>query len=51
MAAVGYLGNTNDIADLVAYLVSPAAHYITGMYPSSCTRQNVHGTRLVQAKR
>jgi NAD(P)-dependent dehydrogenase (short-subunit alcohol dehydrogenase family) len=30
MAAVGYLGTTKDIAALVAYLVSPEAHYITG---------------------
>ncbi|KAF8555032.1 NAD(P)-binding protein [Imleria badia] len=29
-AAVGYLGNTKDIASLVAYLVSPEAHYVTG---------------------
>jgi len=29
-AAIGYLGTTKDIADLVAYLVSPGAHYITG---------------------
>ncbi|KAF9238224.1 hypothetical protein BU15DRAFT_88460 [Melanogaster broomeanus] len=28
--AVGYPGNTNDIASLVSYLVSPEAHYITG---------------------
>jgi NAD(P)-dependent dehydrogenase (short-subunit alcohol dehydrogenase family) len=32
MAAVGYLGTTKDIAALVAYLVSPEAHYITGTY-------------------
>ncbi|KAG9309647.1 hypothetical protein JVU11DRAFT_10311 [Chiua virens] len=30
LAAVGYLGNTKDIASLVAYLVSPDAHYVTG---------------------
>lgn len=31
MGAVGYIGNTEDIAGLVSYLVSPEARYITGM--------------------
>lgn len=32
MSAVGYLGTTKDVASLVAFLVSPEAHLITGMY-------------------
>ena len=32
MTAVGYLANTKDVASLVAYLVSPEAHYVTGTY-------------------
>ncbi|KAF8129510.1 hypothetical protein EV363DRAFT_1399846 [Boletus edulis] len=30
MAAVGYLGTTKDVANLVGYLVSPEAHLISG---------------------
>ncbi|KAH7908728.1 hypothetical protein BJ138DRAFT_1136969 [Hygrophoropsis aurantiaca] len=30
-SAVGYLGNTKDVASLVSYLVSPEAHFITGI--------------------
>ncbi|KAH7920225.1 NAD(P)-binding protein [Leucogyrophana mollusca] len=29
-SAVGYLGNTEDVASLVSYLVSPEAHFVTG---------------------
>ncbi|EGN94562.1 hypothetical protein SERLA73DRAFT_188531 [Serpula lacrymans var. lacrymans S7.3] len=29
-SALGYLGNTGDVASLVSYLASPEAHFITG---------------------
>ena len=36
MTAVGYMGATQDIADLVGFIASKEAHFITGQSVSYC---------------